>query len=146
MRLKDLVRRGKQPSPEAAASSDPNLSASSLVSVNDVPKETSQDVEGADDETPRNWEDLWSEAYESVKQDPDSSELYAKFELHLAAGGATPENGTSALLISPSPMHDPGTNIKSTASSTNPEATERLDLIQQLALQKLETLPESHIS
>ncbi|RSM18669.1 hypothetical protein CDV31_002389 [Fusarium ambrosium] len=132
MRLKDLVRRGKEPLPAPSSNTDVDP-ASTVGSSQPGPKpiETSllHESHGQPQDEDKilkqsTWANLWAEAYQTVKDDPEHSHLLEAFEACLQEG-------------------------KRTDSADAPSITEltvRLGLIQKLAREKLEGLSEAHLT
>ncbi|RSL56966.1 hypothetical protein CEP54_008539 [Fusarium duplospermum] len=131
MRLKDLVRRGKEPLPAPSSNDVDPASTVGSSQPDPEPTETSllHESHGQphdEDETQKEstWANLWAEAYQTVKDDPEHSHLLEAFEAYLQEGKCTDSaDGPSSI-----------------------EGTVRLGLIQKLAREKLEGLPEAHLA
>lgn len=144
MRFRDFLRRRKSPLPAApggavtveqpesdGASSDKkpaktdgeNKDAGSSLVRSDVQHQQPSQVSDASGKL-YSWDSLWAEAYETVKEDAESSELLREFEKKLIEdGGLTPRD-----------------------ASAGSEGAERLQLIQRHAVRKLERLPETQLA
>ncbi|OBT63596.1 hypothetical protein VE03_07330 [Pseudogymnoascus sp. 23342-1-I1] len=156
MGLRDLVRRGKRPLP--AAAKDVTLQEGSGVAPT-APKPTGAQTEGhaglssganpvdtesrgfhdtesaskdADSATESlAWDNLWAEAYETIKDDPEYTKLLTAFEKYVL---------------------DSKDVVVDAANKTLPESSgitsgsEKLKQIQELAEKKLQKIPEARVS
>ncbi|KAL2675685.1 hypothetical protein Neosp_011875 [[Neocosmospora] mangrovei] len=130
-RLKNLIRRGKEPSPAPSPSTNADP-ASTCTAESVEPTETSilhephgRPQDAGEAREPSTWADLWAEAYETVKDDPEHSHLLAVFEAYLGS--------------------DRGSNSDEAPAASEDE-TIRLGLIQKLAQNKLEGLSEAYLA
>lgn len=103
MRLKDLVRRGKEPLSAPSSNDVDPASAVGSSQPGPEPTETSLLHESHsqphdEDETRKEstWANLWAEAYQTVKDDPEHSHLLEAFEAYLQEGKRTDSAGTSS--------------------------------------------------
>ncbi|RSL40369.1 hypothetical protein CEP53_013401, partial [Fusarium sp. AF-6] len=132
MRLKDLVRRGKEPLPAPSSNTDVDP-ASTVGSSQPDPKPTETSLLHESHGRPQDeeeilkqstWANLWAEAYQTVKDDPEHSHLLEAFEACLQEGKRTDSADAPSIT----------------------EVTVRLGLIQKLAREKLEGLSEAHLT
>ncbi|KAB5522880.1 hypothetical protein GE09DRAFT_1154464 [Coniochaeta sp. 2T2.1] len=158
MGLRDLVRRGKRPllvaakddmsMPEdsdrvtqtrhelAGGQAEGHGGPSSGTNPVDTASQELDDTESASkdaDPAPESlaWDSLWAEAYETLKADPEYTELLAEFERTVMGGkdGAADAAKKASL-----------------ESGGITEGTEKLNQIQELAQEKLQKLPEARLS
>ncbi|RSL99859.1 hypothetical protein CEP52_009488 [Fusarium oligoseptatum] len=132
MRLKDLVRRGKEPLPAPSSNTDVDP-AGTVGSSQPDPKPTETSLLHESHGQPQDedeilkqstWANLWAEAYQTVKDDPEHSHLLEAFEACLQEGKRTDSADAPSIT----------------------EVTVRLGLIQKLAREKLEGLSEAHLT